>query len=300
MKTNRRIVDFRCRPPLPAFGAIFQLQQSYLAPKMKNSSFRGAATISPSMLMVGKDGALEQWWKEIDEAGVQIVVCNGRISKDSLDRGTMDAVTLADLQKRYPGRFFGLAPVDLEQDVTLTVRECERAVRELGLRGLNIEPTIRQKGGPTQVDNPDLFPIYEIASELDVPVMVYTGPFAAPGWGDLMMANDMVPYDRVLQKFPKLKIVLGHGAYPNIVQVLGAAFKHANLYICPDVYMFCAGGELYRQNLTELQDQFVYGSSYPFGSIKEPLQDTLRLPVSEQVMEKYLWGNAARLLKLEV
>jgi predicted TIM-barrel fold metal-dependent hydrolase len=291
----QHVIDFRCRPPLPAYGAIFELQLKVLGPRMKNSSNRGAATISPSMHAVGKDGALELWWKEIDEAGVQIVVCNGRLSAD---RGSMDADGLAHLQKRYSGRLFGLAPINLEQDVKLTVRDCERAIRELGLRGFNIEPTIRERGGPTQIDNSELFPIYETAVALDVPIMVYTGPFAAPGWGDLMMANDMVPYDRVLQRFPKLKIVLGHGAYPNIVQVLGAAFKHPNLYVCPDLYTFCAGGELYRQNIAELQDQFIYGSSYPFGSIKEPLEDTLRLPLSKDVMEKYLWGNAARLLKL--
>jgi len=33
-------------------------------------------------------------------------------------------------------------------------------------------------------------------------------------------------------------------------------------------------------------------------TFKEPLEDTLKLPVTDQVMEKYLWGNAARLLKL--
>lgn len=224
----RKVIDFRNRPPLQAYNSLFELQQSLLAPKMKNSSYRGPSTISPSMLMVGKPGALEQWWKEIDEAGVEIVVCNGRLSED---RGSMDADGLAELQNRYPGRLYGLAPADVNQDVKLTVRDCERAIKELGLRGLNLEPTIREMGGPTQVDNPDLFPIYETAVALDVPIMVYTGPFAAPGFGDLMMANDMVPYDRVLQRFPKLKIILGHGAYPNIVQVLGAAFKHENLYI---------------------------------------------------------------------
>ncbi|MCP3877147.1 MAG: amidohydrolase family protein [Sulfitobacter sp.] len=74
--------------------------------------------------------------------------------------------------------------------------------------------------------------------------------------------------------------------------------KHPNLYLCPDIYIFGPGGEGYQQNLTTLQDQFIFGSTYPFMTFKEPLEDTLKFPVTDQVMEKYLWGNAARLLKL--
>jgi predicted TIM-barrel fold metal-dependent hydrolase len=295
-KQPKRIIDFRCRPPLPAYASLFQLHEMDLAPRTKDATFKGTSTLTPSMGLVGKEGALEQWWKEIDEAGVEIAVSNGRLPKD---RGSIDADSLADLQKKYSGRFLGLAPVNLEQDMTLTVKESERAIRELRLAGFNLEPTLREKGGPIQVNHESLFPIYEIAVKHDVPIMIYTGPYAGPGWGDLMLANDMRPYDRAMQAFPKLKLVLGHGAYPNIVQVLGNAFKHANLYICADMYMFAPGGELYRNSLAELQNQFIFGSAYPFSSIKEPIEDTLRLGLSDQVIEKYMWGNAARLLKIE-
>lgn len=292
MSVNMKVIDFRNRPPLAAFEALFQQKQGLLVKRFANASHRGMSAITPSMFMVGKDGAMEQWWKEIDEAGIDAVVCNGRLSDD---RGSIDSKSLADIQRQYGGRFFGLASVNLEQDIHLTVEEIERDIKELGLRGINIEPCLRKKGGPAQVDNKDLFPIYEAMSALDVPVMVYTSPYAGP---DLDFANNMAPYDRVLQMFPKLKLILGHGGYPNIVQVLGAAIKHPNLYICPDFYMFCPGGELYQQSLTTLQDQFIFGTSYPFCSLKEPLEDTLKLPVSQQVMEKYLWANAAHLLKI--
>jgi predicted TIM-barrel fold metal-dependent hydrolase len=48
-----------------------------------------------------------------------------------------------------------------------------------------------------------------------------------------------------------------------------------------------------------LQDQFVYGSAYPFGNFKETLDQTLALPLSDQAFEKYLYHNARRLLGLE-
>ena len=49
----------------------------------------------------------------------------------------------------------------------------------------------------------------------------------------------------------------------------------------------------------------MYGSSYPFASIREPIEETLAFrshplyKVRDDVMEKYLYGNAARLLGLE-
>jgi len=291
-QSKQRVLDFRCRPPLPEYGGLFQIKLQYLVGRMKNTTNRGAAATTASMSMVGKNGAMKQWWKEIDEAGIEAIVCNGRLSAEL---GSMDSGKLADLQKQYPGRFLGLAPVNLEQDIKLTVDECERAIKEHGLRGISIEPTIRKKGGPTQIDDRDLFPIYEAMAALDVPVMVSTGPMIGP---DIGLPNDVVAFDRVLQQFKTLKMVLGHACYPNVHQALGLALKHPNLYLCPDIYIFNPGGETYQQNLTTLQDQFIFGSTYPFMTFKEPLEDTLKMPATDQALEKYLWGNAAHLLKL--
>lgn len=304
MKANQRILDFRNRPPLPPYSALFQLKQDMLAKPLQRlavelwfrwltksvAPFRnlGAVTITPSMRMVGQSGALAQWWREIDDAGIDAVVSPGRLSDD---RGNIDAAQLAELQRRYPQRFYGLAPVNLEQDVALTVPECERAVRELGLRGVNMEPGIRRRHGPTTVDNPNLFPIFEAMAALDAPVMVYTSPFAGP-------ANEMAPYERVLRRFPALTIILGHGGYPCITQVLEAARRYRNLYICQDVYSFWPGGHRYLREIDALQDQFVFGTAYPFSAMAEPVEETLKLPLSATAMQKYLWGNGARLLKI--
>ena len=79
---------------------------------------------------------------------------------------------------------------------------------------------------------------------------------------------------------------------------LWLAVKHPNVSICPDCYTFWPGGQLYQQNIEMLQDQFVYGSAFPFGNIDTSLEMTRKLPLSEGVMHKYLYGNAAALLKL--
>jgi predicted TIM-barrel fold metal-dependent hydrolase len=310
MKAPYRILDFRNRPPLPPYKAIFDLKFNMLTKPLKRTAvecwFRwlsktvlplhnpGAATMTPSMRMVGQPEAMTQWWYEIDEAGIDVVVANGRLTED---RGSITAEALADLQKQYPQRFYGLAPVDLEKDPAQSAADCKRAILELGLRGVNIEPGLRKRGsGATHVDHPDLYPIYEMMSALDAPVMVYTSAFSAPKKPYLV--NDAAPYDRVLRKFPKLKIILGHGGYPRVRQILEFAPRQPNLYICQDIYTFWPGGYLYQRQIDRLQDQFIFGTSYPFSSMAEPVEETLKLPLSGAAMGKYLWGNGARLLKL--
>lgn len=310
MTDQRRILDFRNRPPLAPYAQIFDLKRNLLANRVKRTALElwfhwltknirpcrnhGAATVTLSMTMIGHTDAMTQWWREIDAAGIDAVVSVGRLSED---RGSIDASTLADLQRRHSGRFYGLAPVNLEQDVALTVADCERSVRDLGMRGINMEPGIRKKGGPSHVDNPDFYPIYETMAALDVPVMIYTSPFAGH---NPYLVNNMAPYERVLQRFPRLTVILGHGGYPRVKQVLNTAARYPNLYVCQDIYTFWPAGHLYRAAIERLQDQFVFGTSYPFSSMGEAVQDTMKLPVSQTTMDKYLWENGRRLLGLPV
>lgn len=292
MSVTKKIIDFRNRPPINEYNSLFLYKLFVEAPRYPDAQeiIPGWAKVDPSMEMVGKDGAIEQWWKEIDAAGIDVVVANGRITDHM---GSITSERLAGFQKDYPDRFYGLAPVNLDLDMDTVLLDVEYSIKVLGLKGVNIEPCYLKKGA-TKVDNPIFFPLYEKLIELDVPMMVFTGPMGP----DVLFANDMAAFDRVLQKYPKLKVVLGHGGYPNVIETLGTAFKNPNLYVCADIYMFAPGGEIYRNALVTLQDQMIFGSAYPFVTPKEAIEETLKFPIPAEVMEKYLWGNAARLLKL--
>jgi uncharacterized protein len=292
-----KVIDFRCRPPLKPYGGLFSLRQNFLA-KRPTMLGNAATSSSPpaSVSMVGQAGAIEQWWKELDAAGVDVAVANGRFAAGD-PTFSMDSATLADLQKQYKGRFVGLAATNLDQPIEKTVSDLEHAIKTDDLRGANLEPGYRSKnGGPTTIDNADFYPILETMTALDFPLMVQTGAFA--GLESFGPNNDMSLFDAVKVKFPKLKIVLAHGGYPSILDALALALKHPNVFICPDVYMFWPGGQLYQQNIELLPDQFIYGSAYPFGNVDITITQTLKLPVSEATMKRYLYDNAANLLKL--
>jgi len=245
--------------------------------------------------MVGKPGAMQAWWKAIDQAGVDAVVVNGRYAA-GIPELSMGNAELLRYQKEYPGRFYGLAALNLDQPIRKTIAGLEEALRG-GIRGANFEPGYRTKnGGPATIDNADFYPIYEIISASGYPLQIQTGAFAGiDNWG---AANQIWRMDSVMKMFPKMKLVLAHGGYPSITEALALALKWPSVTICPDVYTFWPGGQLYQENIDLLQDQFVYGSAFPFGNIDTTLEQTLKLPLGDKVMEKYLSANARRLLKI--
>ncbi len=291
-----KVIDFRNRPPIEAHAGLFKIRMDFIA--KRPNTLNNPATNGPVpdvIKMVGKPGAVDAWWKYNDAAGVDAVVANGRYV-DGMPQLSMSSEQLLDFQKKYKGRFYGLAATNLDVSVEQTVSELEKAL-DAGLPGANFEPGYRTKnGGPATVDNADFFPIYELMRDKGAVLQIQTGAFAGiDNWG---AANEMWRFDSMMKKFPGLKIVLAHGGYPSITEVLALALKHTSVTVCPDVYTFWPGGEQYQKNIDMLQDQFVYGSAFPFANADTALEMTLKLPLSDKVMEKYLYENAAKLLKI--
>jgi predicted TIM-barrel fold metal-dependent hydrolase len=299
---KRKIIDFRNRPPLKPYKGLFDLKNNMLMKSHMIVKNRGANTSSPTIEMgVDKPGAMERWWKEIDEAGIDAVVVNGRYVGGMPDF-CMDNDTLAGLQNKYKGRFFGLSQVNLDQDPDKTAQEVERAIKKLGMAGANLEPGYQTVGlgkMGTFTDNPSFWPILEVLNETGAFLLIQTGLFA----GTDISFNNPQALDRLLTSFPKVQVVLAHGGYPYILEVLGLAAKWPQLHISADVYMFWPNGFLYAMNLERIPDQLVFGSAFPFANMKVMVEDTLKLQeqfqVSDKTMEKYLYSNAARLLKTE-
>ena len=94
---------------------------------------------------------------------------------------------------------------------------------------------------------------------LDLFVMHQSGIYAGPDYS----VNYWPPLDRLLQNFPRLKLVLAHGGYPAVIDALALAVKHPNFYLSPDIYCFAPAGELYVNAISKLPDQFIFGTAYP-------------------------------------
>lgn len=187
----------------------------------------------------------------------------------------------------------GVGAVDpIVQGVQPALDELERAVNSLGLIGIDVEPGFGQPA--RHADDRAYFPVYEACAALNVPVFIMSGPTTPdPSY------NDPAAIGRLAQAFPTLPIVCYHGFYPNVAGILGVAFRHENVYVVPDMYLFVAGARDYVEAGNGfLREQLLFGSSYPFRPIGQSIDDFLALGFKDGAVEAVLHDNAARLLKL--
>ena len=128
---------------------------------------------------------------------------------------------LADACRNRPDRFSALAALPL-QDPDAAVRELDRAVNDLGLRGVIANSHV----GGSYLDDPKYLPIFEAAEALDVPVYLHPntpsngliGPLhdagldgAIYGFGvETGMHLLRLVTSGLFDRFPRLKLVVGH------------------------------------------------------------------------------------------
>jgi aminocarboxymuconate-semialdehyde decarboxylase len=119
-----------------------------------------------------------------------------------------------------PGRLAALATLPM-QSPQAAAAELERSVRDLGLRGCEINSNVNG----TNLDDPGLAPFWSKAQELDVPVFIH--PSGVPGLNerlgayyltnlignpmDTTIAAASLIFGGVLKEFPRLRVYLAHG-----------------------------------------------------------------------------------------
>lgn len=193
------------------------------------------------------------------------------------------------LVSRHP-ELIGVGSVDPLRLGRRTVDEAERAIKTLGLRAINLEPSFSAPA--LHFDDRALWPVYDALQDWGAPVFLMTGPTTP----DLAF-NDPSAIGRVARRFPQLSIVVHHGAWPRVDEIIGVAFRYANVTLVPDMYIFQPGGRLYVEAANgALGDQIAFGSSYPFRAMRQSADDYANLGFGDAVLEKVFFTNAARLL----
>jgi len=171
--------------------------------------------------------------------------------------------------------------------------ELRRCVTELGMRGLKLYPTYQY----FYPNEPMLYPLYAVAQELGLPVMVHTGSSVFRGarlkYGDPLFLDD------VAVDFPHLKIILvhsGRGFWYDRAAFL--ARLHENIFLeiagLPPQRLLD-----YIPELERLSHKVLFGSDWPgMPFIARNIQAIRNLPISQEAKERILGGNAAKLLGL--
>lgn len=234
---------------------------------------------------------IEDTLKDMDEAKVDKAVIVA-VDAETTTGFKVPNEYVAGIVKQYPDRFIGFAGVDPHKGI-LAVRELEKAVQELGLKGLKFIHHILE----LYPNDPIMYPIYEKAQELDIPVIFHTGnQFHS---GTKLKYCHPIYLDEVAVDFPRLKIIMAHFGFPWFPE--GLAIIQRN----PNVYFNIAGWApkhipemVIRYMDSVLSHKALFGSDYPLIPRKRIIKELQELPLKEETRKKLLTDNPKRLLKL--
>ena len=276
------IIDCRCRPPtkelLPFFKSAFN----------DRVLRRGAQFERPTSVIQESE---ELFWQEFQEAGITYGVVCFR-NTPGLPFGQVPNEHVAQLVARYPEKLIGIAAIDPSNQLHDAQREIERSIKVLGLRGVAMEPGVVK---PSMMYNDQrLYPIYELCTQLDVPIFLLTGPWS----GYRLDHTNPITIEDVARDFPKLDIVCAHACWPYVMEMIGVALRRRNIYVQPDGFNFRAGGNVLMEAANDmLQDQYLFSSGYPGAPMKAIVEAYNKFPLTYR--DKIMYHNAQRVLRLD-
>lgn len=284
-KRSRPIVDMRSRPPfLHAFFGGAPDTPEFEVVRWLNKRVGSKDVDHFTRVSDGKS-----FVSEMDEAGITVAVMVAR----SVPGVRVGNDELAAVAKTAPDRLVAIASVDpIELGKAAALAEARRALRELGMKGLNLDAGFYAT--PLRADADALMPFYELCLQHGVPAFVMSGPTTP----DLAF-NDPFAVDRVAKTFPKLKIVCCHGFYPRVADMVTVALRNENVFVSPDMYTFAPGGSLYVEAANGfMRDQFLFGSSFPFRPMRQGVEDFGALGLTREAYDAATFETAGRLLDL--
>jgi predicted TIM-barrel fold metal-dependent hydrolase len=284
------IIDMRLRPPIPAWtrGSVFKTAMHYPRHCL---SFKGARSAWLE--------SLDLLFQEMDVAGIKYGVLMGRAASGAGSLGGVENREIVEAVGKYRDRFLGFIGIDLEA-IDRGLGEVREYASAPNIKGISIEPGSAQR--PRWCDDPSLDPIYKAALELDLPVSIsLSGLLSALGGHDISWSNP-VSIQRVARKYPELKIIVSHAAWPYADEMVVVALACPNVYVSPDLYastagMICADTYVKGANMF-LEDRTLFGSAYPVKDLMDSVRDFLDLGWRKEIIPNILWRNAAKLLKV--
>ncbi|MBV9427802.1 MAG: amidohydrolase [Bradyrhizobiaceae bacterium] len=246
--------------------------------------------------------------------------------------------SMAELCARHPDRFPTFAAALSLTDVEGSLNEAERAIDQLGARGIQIFTNVA--GRP--LDDPEYRPVFAALAARDLPIWLHPVRTAAMpdypaeaksrfemwwcfGWPyDTSVAMARLVFAGIFDRHPQLKIITHHcgGMIPFYdgrvgpgLAVLGArtsdedysailpSLKRPHLDYFHDFYgdtaMF-GGVHGIRCGLEFFgPDHVVFATDAPLGPIRATIASIERLELSEAGQRKLFAGNAAKLLNMD-
>jgi predicted TIM-barrel fold metal-dependent hydrolase len=235
----------------------------------------------------------------LDEAGIDKAVILPIDCTTAHDCTIVSNAQVAALMERSD-RLVGFASVDPSlPDAAATL---ERDVREYGLVGLKLDPSLQQFA----VDDPErAFPVYAAAQDLGIPVLFHCGlSWARVGRSSL--AHPLA-LESVIHAFPSLRIVIAHLGWPWVPDAVMLAVKHRTVHLDTSVLFSGTPGEALRHVVDtvigrelfdrSLPEQVVFASNYPRVDPKRAVCAVRDLGLRPRLEQRIFHDNAVALLE---
>jgi len=278
---------------------------------------------------------LEKHLACMDRTGIDIsVLSSGAGLTDDLSRCHRVNDSLKEVEKRFPGRFLGLAHVPPLGGES-SFRELERAVTQLGFKGVSIPSLV----GKTELDAPELRPFFQRVNEMGLFIFIHPALSASGSYLDydlgrsvgrefqLVLTVIRLINGGLFDEFPELKFIISHLG-GGIAALMGRIEpyqdkpfwgtadhpRHGKLPQRPfreyfDRIYFDTGGFFGNINavkcaLVEMKPMnIVFGTDYPQeirdeAQIENFVEDIKTLPLSQGEIKGILGENGKILLKI--
>ena len=267
--------------------------------------------------------------EEMDRMGVDIQVVSPNIlhqctySLDPTEGLRLEKLNndyMADLVSKAPDRLVGIASIPL-QDVSAAIREMERAVLDLKLKGVVVASRVND----LELGDPALRPFWKRAEDLQVPVFVHPAGNPDPRMRrhsllislgqplEEAYAQTSLIYDGVLDECPNLKIAFAHGGgfIPYYAGRFDWIFRRGSTpqlkhdvsgYLRKFYYETVLFNIDVLEFLAEKVDasKIMLGSDFPFGEA-HPVEFVMSSrKLSDETKADILSANAARFLNLSL
>ena len=247
---------------------------------------------------------------------------------EALDVAISSNDEVAEACRKYPDRFSALAAVP-PQDPAAAAKEMDRAMNRLGLNGVVINSHTHGE----YLDDSKFWSIFEAAEALNAAIYIHpqspppnmVTEFAKRGLEgavmgfqvDVAMHTVALILSGVFDRFPKLKLVIGHGGeglpfwlfrldYQQkvILENRGYKLKHPiSEYLKRNVFMTTSGmgwepAILFCQQVMGVEN-ILYAMDYPYEFNSEEVIATDNLPIPDADKLKLYQTNAERVFNLK-
>jgi uncharacterized protein len=181
--------------------------------------------------------------------------------------------------ERSQGRLIPFVRLDLAEE---PIEEATRCL-DLGARGIKLHPRAQK----FLLNDERLSPIFELAADRNVPILIHGGRGLPP------IADDLA---RVVDRFPKAQLIVAHAGIADLAALADRLGGKAGVFFDTSVWSPLDLLGLYRLVGPE---QVVYASDYPYGQQPASLLISLRTArlaqMSDDQVRGVLAGNANRI-----